>query len=261
MRDPRMRERMMRHENFRRHYGAHRERNRVFFGIMVVLVGVALLLRTMGFFYFNLEFSWPIILIIIGFFMSIKSGFRNMGGWILMLIGIAFMIPPFTIMGHSSQHLAWPAGIIIVGLLIAFRPRPRYFVTPSTPGSHKRFNADTVVTDASMINIDVTFGGRKEIVTSKEFKGGTISTTFGGCEVNMIQADFTTPSVILDIKVAFGGVELIIPAQWEVQNEINPAFGSVEDERMMQMAPGAEGKKLLILRGSCSFGSVEIKSY
>jgi len=121
-------------------------------------------------------------------------------------------------------------------------------------------NTNTFTTSDNTINIDVTFGGRKEFVTSKDFKGGTISTVFGGCEVNLMQADTTEKTMVLDIKVSFGGVELIVPSHWDIQNEVNPAFGSIEDERTIQTAT-AEDRKTLIIKGSCSFGSVEIKSY
>ena len=125
-------------------------------------------------------------------------------------------------------------------------------------------NAMQVVTsNENMLNVDVTFGGRKEIVTSKEFKGGNISATFGGCEINMIQADATEQPMVLNLKVSFGGVELIVPSHWELQNEIEPTFGSVEDHRAIRTSSStiSEVKKVLILKGNCSFGSIEIKSY
>jgi len=120
---------------------------------------------------------------------------------------------------------------------------------------------DSTINTNSTVNIDVTFGGKKEIVTTKDFKGGTANVTFAGCEVNLVQADFAEPSVVMVFQVSFGGVELIIPSHWDVQNEINPSFGSVEDERTIQTATTNETKKILILRGNCSFGSIEIKSY
>jgi len=110
------------------------------------------------------------------------------------------------------------------------------------------------------LNIDVAFGGRKSIVTSKNFKGGFVSTAFGGAEINLMQAD-SIETMYLDLKVSFGGVEIIVPSHWEVQIEVNPSFGSVEDHRMIRTASAGEDKRTLVLRGSCAFGSIEIKSY
>jgi hypothetical protein len=159
-------------------------------------------------------------------------------------------------MGRPSRDYAWPAAIIVIGLAIALRPRRD---KDCIPGRHK--DAMTSINNESTLNMDVTFGGRKEIVTSKDFKGGNVSVTFAGAEINLAQADTTESSVVLDLKVSFGGVQIVVPSHWDVQNEINPSFGSVEDERTIQTAATGETRKILILRGHCSFGSVELKSY
>ena len=235
-------------------YQEHRRKNRMFFGIAIAIVGIALMLRTLGVLpYFSLEFSWPFILIIFGLFIGIKSGFRNFGWLVFVLIGLANITPQFMIGNHPSRDFAWPAMIIIVGLAIALRPRRKDCLP--------RRRMDSSVNDTDSLNIDVTFGGKKEIVTSKDFKGGIVTVAFAGCEINLTQADFAEQSIIIDFRVSFGGIELIVPANWEVQNELSSSFGSVEDERTIQVTSGTEPKKTLILRGSCSFGSIEIKSY
>lgn len=232
----------------------HNRGDKAVFGLIVALIGLLFLFRTLGFFPFSLSLTWPIILIAIGAIIAIKKRFQGHAWWILMLIGGANLTPIFTINGVPSTHLVWPAAIIIFGLAMVFRS-----------GKKKEYCADgtikTVTNTDNMLNVDVTFGGRKEIVTSKDFKGGSISTTFAGCEVNLMQADSTEQTIVLDLKVSFGGVELIVPSGWDVQNEINPSFGSVEDHRSFRTASEAQEKKTLVLKGNCSFGSVEIKSY
>ena len=118
-----------------------------------------------------------------------------------------------------------------------------------------------VPNNASSLNIDVTFGGRKEMVTSKEFRGGFVNVTFGGAEINLMSADSTVQPMVLEVKVAFGSAEIIVPSHWEVVNEINPTLGSVEDQRMLRTPDASAERRTLILRGSCSFGSIEIKGY
>ena len=242
-------------DNFRQ-YREHRHKNRVFIGIAIAVSGLILLLTSMGLLpCVSLEFSWPVILIIIGILIGIKNSFRSNAWWILLVIGIANLTPQFMIMGRPSTRFAWPAAVIVAGLAIALRPRRGRCY--HRPGS----NMDTTITNESNLNIDVTFGGKKEVVTSKDFKGGTASVTFAGCEINLTQADFAEPSVILDCRVSFGGLEIIVPSHWEIQNEISPSFGNVEDSRTIHTGTTNETKKTLILRGSCSFGSIEIKSY
>lgn len=232
----------------------HRQRNKMLFGIMVAMVGALLLLRTLDLLpYYSFNEFWPFILIIVGITVGIKHNFRNNSWWVLIIIGVANLVPQFPIMGHPSRHLVWPALIILIGLVIAFLPRKEY--------CYKGRVLSSFVTNENTINLEATFGGRKEVVTSKDFKGGIVTLTFGGCELNLVQADFTEPSIVLDCRVSFGGLEIIVPSHWEIQNEINPSFGNVEDARTMQTPATGENKKILILRGNCSFGNIEIKSY
>lgn len=233
----------------------HRRGSKVGFGIIVILVGVFLLLRKLGYFFMDFNTLWPLALIALGLMIGIKNRFQRNAWWIMMLIGICYSIPEFEINGVTSSTLMVPVGLIIGGIIIA--------VSNSRKKKHWTEHMQVVTSNENMLNIDVTFGGRKEIVTSKDFRGGNISTTFGGAEINLLQADSTIQPMVMNLKVTFGGVELIVPSHWELQNEIDPSFGSVEDHRAMRTPSGisTEEKKILILRGNCSFGSVEIKSY
>ena len=230
------------------------QEGRIIFGIIIALVGVGLLLKTFGVFPAFLRLSWPMVLIIIGIVTGVKNRFRNNTWWILVAIGVAHMIPAFEIYGKSSRKLVWPLLLVALGLMMVFRPK-RKRCDPETIGGSYINDDDRLVTD-------ITFGGRKEIITSKDFKGGNVTVTFGGSEINLTQADFTSGSVMIDCRVAFGAIELVIPANWELQNEIKPAFGSVEDERVIYGGgTAAETRKRLVLTGSCNFGGINIKSY
>lgn len=238
-------------------YQRRQKGDKIWFGVAVIMVGVLLMLKKLGIFWFSWHAFWPVILIAVGLLIGIKKRFRNHAWWILILIGGAHLVPEFEVMnGVTSDNLVFPLALIIGGAVIALRSRKKNNYCGDTP-------MQVITNTESTLNIDVTFGGRKEIITSKDFRGGHISATFGGCEVNMIQADSSSSQpMVLDLKVSFGGVELIVPSHWELQNEIEPTFGSVEDHRAMRSGAAAnEEKKLLILRGNCSFGSIEIKSY
>jgi hypothetical protein len=236
-------------------WNRRRHRSRIVFGLGMAVVGIVLLLKAMGLLtYFSFEYSWPVVLIAVGVLSGIKHNFRNNAWWILILIGVVNLTPQFMIMGQPSRRFVWPALFIVVGTAIALRPR-RDHCYPKMEVLNTSINTD------GLLDIDVTFGGRKEVVTSKDFKGGRISATFAGCELNLAQADFSGSSVILDFQVTFSGVEIIVPSHWEIQNNINPSFGNVEDERTIQTATTNETKKTLILQGNCSFGNIELKSY
>jgi hypothetical protein len=78
----------------------------MFFGIGIVIVGILLLLRTMGLLsYFTIEEFWPVILIVIGVLLGLKNNFRRNAWWILILIGAANLTPQFMIMGNHRPTL------------------------------------------------------------------------------------------------------------------------------------------------------------
>lgn len=244
-------------DNWQRHqYRRDRGGDKTVFGIIIAIIGAVLLLRTLDIIpFFYVRSLWPVALIIIGITIGIKNKFVNPGSWILIFLGTVNLIPRMEIgNGHYTNELIWPFALILAGLFIVFRSRKKKYLM-------ERTNINMITNNESVLNLDVTFGGRKEIITSKDFKGGTVSATFAGAEVNLMQADSLTQPIVLDIRVAFGGVELIVPSHWEIQNEITPAFGSVEDHRVIRTPNPGEEKKVLSLKGSCSFGSIEIKSY
>jgi hypothetical protein len=114
-----------------------------------------------------------------------------------------------------------------------------------------QYNND--VLDATAI-----FSGIDKMVTSKKFKGGDIVAVMGGVDINLSFADIQSP-VIIDVTIIMGGLKLIVPAGWEVKNNITSILGGVE-ERRPPMVPN-EDKKLLVLKGTVIMGGVDIRNY
>ncbi|OSZ78719.1 hypothetical protein CAP35_10865 [Chitinophagaceae bacterium IBVUCB1] len=228
--------------------------DKVWFGVSIALIGAFLFTKKIFGFDFDWQTLWPIVLVSVGLLIGVKKRFSGHAWWILMLIGGAHLIPEFTIGDTRSSSLILPIALIIGGIVMILNSK-------KNKSANCMDKMQVVTTNENQLNIDVTFAGRKEIVTSKDFKGGNINATFGGVEVNMVQAD-GTGAMVLNCRVSFGGVELIVPSHWEIQNEVQPTLGSVEDRRAMRMNTNtSEEKKVLILKGTCSFGSIEIKSY
>lgn len=235
----------------------HRPGNKVAFGFIIILIGLAIFLKQIDMLpYFDLSSTWPIILIIVGVLIGIKNKFRNTAPFILIAVGVFNLIPGFSFKiganSVDSEELVIPTILILAGIVMIFKPRKKKHWA-----DHQQI---TIVGDKNMC-ADVMFGGRKEIITSKEFNGGNITVTFGGCELNLLQADSTDQNIIVDVRIIFGGCEIIVPSHWDIKNEIEPVFGSVEDQRTLRTPDVTENRKTLILRGSCTFGGIEIKSF
>jgi predicted membrane protein len=240
------------------HYGNQKHRgNKALLGVLIVLVGLLLFVRQIGLLPdLNLHLTWPVILIAVGLFIGIRNRFSSPAPFILLAIGIFNLIPAFTFtLGGreiDSEDLVVPLLIMLAGIVIIFKPRKK---------KHWNELQTTELISDKSVEADVVFGGRKEIVTSKDFKGGRVTATFGGAEINLLQADSTAQTIVLEVRATFGGCEIIVPSNWDIKNEVETVLGSVEDKRTLRSPEASENRKTLVLRGSCFCGGIEIKSF
>jgi len=219
---------------------------RTFGGLVLVVIGGILLSRQFGVDIPEWLLTWEMFLIALGVFLGARRAFRP-GGWlVLVLVGGAFILNDFY-PEITLRHYIWPVAIILLGLLMILKPRRR-----------KRDWPVERITSADDLEVNSIFGGSKKKIVTKDFKGGEINTVFGGNDLDLSQADISGQAVI-EINVIFGGTKLIVPPHWKIQSEIDCIFASVEDKRRdaAEVDPG----KVLVLKGSVVFGSVELKSY
>ena len=242
-------------------------------GLLLLVIGFLLLAYKMGAPIPYWIFSWPMILIVIGLFIGVKSKFENPGAFIMILIGGVFLAER-SIPGIDLRNYLVPAILIGLGLIFILRPKNtihrknRFRNQPSEisvvndgsnppdgNGSNSAFESDK----GEYINIQAVLGGVKRSIQSKNFKGGEILSFMGGSEINFMQADIQH-SVTLEVNNVFGGTKLIIPSNWDVQNNISAVFGGVEDKRVFNNSI-PDSNKRIFLKGSCVFGGVEVTNY
>ena len=243
-----------------------RNGNRAFTGLLLVGIGAALFLRNMNFpFLPDILFSWPMILVVLGIYSGFRHQFRNNSWLILIGLGGFFMVDEF-IPGISHQPFFWPMAIITLGLIFLIRPHrsqwPSNFQNQSTAESFAQV-ADTDSTNGNpqdFLQISSVFSGVNRRVLSKNFKGGNISCVFGGAEIDFLQADIQG-IVVLKIEAVFGGTKLMVPPDWIVVSDIEGIFHGMDDKRMQQQVGNVDTGKTLLLKGSCVFAGIEIKSY
>ncbi|MDN3658071.1 DUF5668 domain-containing protein [Ferruginibacter paludis] len=246
---------------------------RVVAGLILVGVGAFLLLRNMGFWLPGWLFSWPMILILVGIYSGVKHNFRNNGWIILVGVGGFFLVSDF-IPSLGLQPLFWPLVIIGVGILFILRPNKKSWVdfnadininkqTTSTTDVYGVPQSPVVagsIDSSDFLNVRSVFSGVVKNIVSKNFQGGRISCVFGGAEIDLSQADING-TVILKLEAVFGGVKLVIPPHWSVQNDIEGVFHGIDDKRRFNPDATINPGKILILKGSAVFGGVEIRSY
>lgn len=225
-------------------------------GLILLIVGGVLLARQLGVFFPGWLISWESLLIIIGIFAGIKSRFRNFGWLILVGIGAFFMLDDFY---PYMRNFVWPFIIIGLGLIIILQPRRR---RETSSQEQQPIYTDPVYAGENVredvLDVASVFGSTRKIVLSKNFKGGEVVCVFGGTEINLLQADFTN-TVKIELVSIFGGVKLIVPANWEIRSETAAIFGGIDDKRDTTAITSPE--KTIFLEGTVIIGGVEITSY
>ncbi|MGZ3921682.1 MAG: LiaF transmembrane domain-containing protein [Bacteroidia bacterium] len=242
----------------------NQRRGRTIAGIVVIIAAVLFFCKELGYFIPSWVFTWPVLLIVIGLISGIKHQFRNTAWIILMAIGGIFLAGDL-ITDFSFDKFKIPIILLIVGLILVFKPKNRYRHYAKYKCRHYQHtnvgaSQTTYNSSDDFVMMNNVFAGTKKNVISKDFKGGEINNTFGGCELNLIQADIVNEAVIT-INQHLGGTKLIIPPNWAVKSDVVCVFGGIEDERPRMAVTGSEQTKTLILRGRVFMGGVEIVSY
>lgn len=240
---------------------------RMITGAFFVIIGVVLLAHKMGAVFIpSWLFTWPSILILVGLYTGVKHRFNNFGWLIVTAIGVVFLLDQQSPDLHIDRYTL-PIVFIGIGLMFIARPRRlnrNKINWEARAEIWKRgpvFTAEqsSTTNNPEYIQVHSVFGGAKKIIFSKNFKGGEIVCFMGGAEVDLSQADIQG-TVMLEANQIFGGLKLVVPPHWDLKNNITPVFGGIEDKRPA-IATSIDSTKVLILKGACVFGGIEITSY
>lgn len=221
-------------------------------GLLVIGAGALILIKQLGMPIPGFLLSWEMILIAIGSVMLVKHNFKKPGAYIMIAIGSVFLLHDF-MPNVIEPKFIWPILIIALGISMILKP----FTKKKAIVNDQSFSD---IPKEDYVNSAAFFGGITKRVVTKNFQGATISSVFGGNEINLSQADFSN-EVVIDVTCVFGGVNLIVPSHWKIKSDLTTVFGGIDDQRPASSDAGSEEEKTLILKGKCVFGGIEIHSY
>ncbi len=231
-------------------------------GILVILFGVIYLLRELRISFPDWFNIWHFAIIGLGLVILIRHKFQSLMGYVFLSVGSVLMFNNYCD-PCINLKIIWPILIIIFGVSMVYkakfgnRRKGKWAKNSSTTDFFG--TGDTEISPDDFIDGVSIFGSIKKQVVTKNFRGADLFTLFGGTEINLTQADFQSRAVV-DLVTIFGGAEIIVPSDWTVQSEMVSIFGGMEDTRF-QKNTDEMSNKVLILKGTCVFGGVEIKSY
>ncbi len=219
-------------------------------GIVLLLAGLVFLAGNMGLIphhIYDVIISWPMILVAIALISFMRRDWGT--GFILLAIGSYFLLPKI-IPGLYMRDIwkFWPLLLIFAGItFIIGRNRAKLSIELIS-------NSEDTIDEVSI------FGGSATRVDSKNFKGGKITSIFGGSEINMTGAKLSDQGGVIEFTAIFGGSKIIVPRDWNIKNEVVSILGGFSDKRIVSNENISSSKTLLI-KGVTIFGGGELVSY
>lgn len=220
---------------------------RAFFGVTIVALGGILLLRNLEIIKFD---SWNVFwgtvwaagLVLAGLVTIVSSQRLLTRAWglLLMAAGVSIGLNAYGIIDVSIWKLFWPVVLIAVGLMMVF-----------SIGSANRKRAEKSGTDDNE-KVAIFYGKQSRV--RGDYTGGSLTAIFGGVDLDLRQANIKDGAII-DVFTFCGGININLPDDVIVKNEVRGVLGGSDDKTMSK--PSA--KKTIYLRGECVLGGLEIK--
>ncbi len=226
---------------------------RLLIGLLILAVGMAVLLSNVGILDFEIRkyiLRWEAIPIVLGLIFLLSHEHKG-PGIVLLLVGGALYMRDFFDLRFNFWQVFWPGLLIIIGLMIILRRK----FEPSHPEKKSTDNED-------IIDEVAIFGGGEKTLISQNFQGGKVLAVFGGSKFNLSRARLAPGRNYIEILAVFGGMELIVPEDWDIKISVVPIFGGFSDKhRRLARTEESNQESELIIKGYVIFGGGEIKSY
>lgn len=223
----------------------------IVWGIILVLIAVGLIANKMGAEMPKMLAGLSIAQILLGIaFLGIlvdALAERSFGG---IFFSVAFLGIVFARQLEIQNLVPWTLLLAALLLTIAF---DMIFPKKSKGGHDKHMVSGEA--SGEYIYEMTRLGGVTKYIRSDNFKGGEFVARFAGMELYFDKVQVPEGKATIEIQSSFAGVELYVPKEWKIINNMSSMAGAVDESG----APwtGDEDVEITLV-GSNKFGGVEI---
>ena len=163
-------------------------------------------------------------------------------GITFIAIGVLLLLDNMYIVDFGDiVHTYWPVLLIVWGVSKIGRRSFRSNGPANQSTAHVDGATSTVYpgTEAHQLSASTVFGDYTVAVQSKSFAGGTVSTTFGNTDIDLLGAELAESEHSLNIDGVFGNTTLHLPRQMAFAIHANTTFGNIgmNDQRKEGISP------------------------
>lgn len=221
-------------------------------GIFIILLGLVFLLHQLNLIpprTADVLLSWPMLIIVIGVYNLLFTQSRTFG-FILLVVGGFFLLPEIIDLPYNFRRSFWPVLLILVGLFIIFKS--------GFARKQHEFQPPEAV-DMDYIDEVNVFSGSEKKIAIKNFRGGKITSIFGGSEIDLSGSELADGNNVIEVFYMFGGSTITFPPDWMVTNKVTSILGGFSEKGSTLITNANKSNKTLIITGFVMFGGGEIK--
>lgn len=218
-------------------------------GVALVAVAVLLALKALNIFDFDVFFKgWWTLFIIVPSVVGIVNDRDKTGGIVGLAVGVILLLAARDIIDYSALwKLAVPFVLCVFGIKLivgGVRSNRSDAVTEQLRQEGKTVKSGFASFSASKLNY-----------AGEEFNGAELNAVFGGIDCDLRGAEFTHDCVI-NATAIFGGIDIFVPEDINVQVNSNSLFGGVSDKRPYKRN---DCRFTLYVNATGLFGGVDVK--
>lgn len=214
----------------------------IIIGLLLIALGIILGLKQLDIVNINIFFKgWWTLFIIVPSVVSLINDDNKISSLATLAIGVLLLLGARNIIDFDTVlSLIFPICIILFGF---------YIIVKSSKTSDFRKKFKETSGDKDYVAI---FSGQK-YVSGKEFKSSNTVSVFGGVDLDLRDAEIKDDVVIKSINI-FGGTDIFVPKDVNVEVNCIPVFGGVENKVKNQ-----SNKPTIYIDAICIFGEIDIK--
>lgn len=229
-----------------------RDPGQLILGVVLVVLGTALVLERTGLIgSFSVWSLWPIIIIAGGISTFMAGPSARLIGGIITGIGVILLAQSLDIVSGSVWGIVGALVLIGFGAWILLR-REVPLVSVFSSGQQNETNAN------DRIELTTIFSEREIVSTATDLRQVTVTTVFGEVDLDLSRANVAPAGASVDVTAVFAEATIIAPPGWNVTVNGTAILGEVNDKTAPRKEPGLP---TLAIQATAIFGEVTVKQY